>query len=377
MMRINRCLIMTLAVVGLLLQASVISAQPGPAGGIYSKPYLSGDEAAVKVGGYIDMEFKYDVSGNSTFDQHRLIPFFFAEVTPDLHFSSEIEYEHGGNVDNGGEVKVEYAVVDYRFTDAFQLRTGIVLTPLGRFNLVHDSPVNDLTDRPLVDRNIIPTTLSEAGVGLFGVAYPSEMSVLNYEVYLVNGFDDGMIRSDSTVRIRSGRGSQKSDNNRNKSLAARVNYSPRLGVDVGLSAYTGTYDDADEDRLTIVALDTDVRWGPLEAQAEYAQATIERSHLGLPRQTQRGYFLQGNVHFLQDRLKPGSTFTGVVRWDAVDYGRRGTPDNEEARLTFGVNYRPVEKAVFKTDFQFNWSKVPGGELVPQDERILASVAVYF
>lgn len=363
--------------------SGVASAEPGPRGGIYDKPYLTGDEA-VKVGGYVDMEFLYTdpadtaAGSSSTFDQHRLIPFLFAEVTPQLHFSTEIEYEHGGNFEEGGEITVEYMVVDYRFSDPFQVRTGIILAPLGRFNLVHDSPLNDLTDRPLVNRVIIPTTLSEAGAGLFGVIYPSKMAVMNYEVYVVNGFNEGIIAdSTGTVRLRDGRGSVSVDNNTSKSLVGRFNYSPRLGLDFGLSAHHGKYDDLAQDNITIVAADAEVRRGPLELLFEYAQASIERSHLGLSKQTQSGYYAQGNFHFLQDKLMPGSTFTGVVRWDWIDFGAKGTSDDRASRLTFGLNFRPVEKAVFKTDYQTNWMEVAGGTNERVDHRYLASVALYF
>lgn len=363
--------------------SGVALAQPGPRGGIYDKPYLEGD-GAVKVGGYVDMEFLYTdpadtaAGTSSTFDQHRLIPFLFAEVTPKLHFSTEIEYEHGGNVEAGGEIVVEYMVVDYNFTDAFQARTGIILAPLGRFNLLHDSPLNDLTDRPLVDRVIIPTTLSEAGAGLFGVIYPSQMAVMNYEAYVVNGFDEGILADSlGTVRLRDGRGSVSADNNTSKSLVGRFNYSPRLGLDFGLSAHHGKYDDQAQDNITIVAADVELRRGPLEVLFEYAQASIERSHLGLSKQTQAGYYAQGNFHFLQDKLMPGSTFTGVVRWDWIDFGTKGTPDDRTSRLTFGLNFRPVEKAVFKTDFQTNWMEPAGGTNERINHRYLASVALYF
>jgi hypothetical protein len=338
----------------------------------------------VKVGGYVDMEYRYtdpedtSASSTNTFDQRRLVPFLFAEVTSQLRFSTEIAFEHGGNVDQGGDIVVEHMVVDYRFADAFQARTGIILSPLGRFNLVHDSPLNDLTDRPLVDRLIIPTTLSEAGVGLFGVAYPNPLAVFNYEVYLVNGFDQGIIvDSQGTVRIPDGRGNQSDDNNANKALVARFNYDPRPGLDFGLSAHYGKYDDAGTDHLTLVAADLEVRRGPAEFLFEYAQAAVERSHLGLSRQTQVGFYAQGNVHFLKDRLMPGSTFTGVVRWDWIDFGAKGTPDERTSRLTFGLNFRPVEKVVFKTDFQTNWQEPAGGTNTRRDHRYLASVAVYF
>ena len=53
-------------------------------------------------------------------------------------------------------------------TDWLNYRGGIILSPLGKFNLVHDSPLQDLTERPMVSRFIIPTTLSESGMGFFG-----------------------------------------------------------------------------------------------------------------------------------------------------------------------------------------------------------------
>jgi hypothetical protein len=249
---------------------------------------------------------------------------------------------------------------------------------VGRFNLVHDSPVNDLTDRPLVDQHIIPTTLSEAGAGFFGTLYPSQLAVVNYEVYIVNGFNDGLITdSTGTVRVRDGRGSVKEDNNAAKSLTARVEYSPRLGVDLGLSTHVGKYDSDGTDLLTIFALDASLRRGPLELAGELAQAEADRDHLSLPRQTQRGFYLQSNVHFLQDKIKPQSTFTGVVRYDWVDFGVKGTPDKRISRLTFGVNYRPVEKAVFKTDFQTNWSRIPGSSTERDNYRIFVSASTYF
>jgi len=367
-------------VLGLFSGAS--AQRTGPRGGIYDKPYLK-EEGQVKVGGYVDMEFEYtdpaDTSSKSrsTFDQHRLIPFLFAEITPALHFSTEIEFEHGANVDKGGEIKVEYMVLDYRFTDLAQFRTGILLAPVGRFNLVHDSPINDLTDRPLVDQLIIPTTLSEAGAGFFGTLYPSQTAVVSYEVYIVNGFDDGLIGAGDRVRVRSGRGSVGEDNNAAKSFVARVEYSPRLGIDFGLSTHVGKYDSAGSDVLTIVAMDAGLRRGPVEFMGELAQAETDRDHLGLPRQTQRGYYLQGNLHFLQDKLLPQSTFTGVVRYDWVDFGVRGTPDERVSRLTLGLNFRPVEKAVLKTDFQTNWTRLPGGPTERDNHRVFVSAAAYF
>ena len=59
-------------------------------------------------------------------------------------------------------------MADFRLSEALNFRGGVILSPLGSFNLLHDSPLNDLTARPVVSRQIIPSTLSEAGMGFFG-----------------------------------------------------------------------------------------------------------------------------------------------------------------------------------------------------------------
>ena len=82
---------------------------------------------------------------------------------------------------------LEFGTIDFLLTDWINWRGGFLLTPLGKLNLVHDSPLQDFTDRPLVDQLIIPTTLTDLGMGFFGTMYPSELSKLDYEIYVTNG----------------------------------------------------------------------------------------------------------------------------------------------------------------------------------------------
>src|SRR4030095_5490984 len=91
-----------------------------------------------------------------------------------IFFATEIEWEHGGTPlkQNGsfvaGEVQLCVAPLDIRFLDQLSLRGGIILVPMGRFNINHDAPTQDLTDRPLALTYIIPSTWFEAGVGPSG-----------------------------------------------------------------------------------------------------------------------------------------------------------------------------------------------------------------
>ena len=362
--------------------------------GIYGKPFVKRFGSGTSLGGYVDVEYSNAIDAHtSVFDQRRLIPFIFSEITDRLHFGTEIEFEHAakievdeGEAEGAGEIKVEFATLDYAIHERFNVRGGLLLSPLGRFNLVHDSPVNDLTDRPLVDRDILPSTLSEPGVGVFGTIYPSARSLLSYELYLVNGFTSDIVTAEG-VRVRKGVGLSETDNNFGKSVVGRLALSPFLGLEVGASLHRGRYASADGDfsgqeRLTITALDATWQRGALEVLGEYG-----RVKAGLPPSAvlagldgeQEGYYVQANYHFGHGLVPPiaSSVFTAVVRWDEVDFARATTGDVAR-RFTTGLNWRPVEDAALKADFQWNWRTAPGSSTRGDvDRRVRVSMASYF
>lgn len=385
--------------------------------GIGSRPFVfRGANAAV--GGYVDLEFVRDFdAATTTFTQHRLIPFIFAEISERLHFGTEIEIEYGGpqSPTRDGEIKVEFAALDVAVSEAFNFRAGALLSPLGKFNLIHDSPVNDLTDRPLVDNRIIPTTLTEAGAGFFGRLYPSSGSVLTYEAYVVNGFNNSTLSYainagtgaiTPAMNVRSARGSMRTDNNAAKSLVGRLAFSPMLGVEIGASAHMGRYTDAASggEGLTIAVLDVIVARGRWELLGELATASLDVDPVGeAPRAraaflaargdtigfdaafaaapfttAQRGAYAQLNYHFGQGSLGfTNSTFTAVVRGDHLDLDA-DRDGNAQQRLSVGLNWRPIEQSAIKLDYQWNWLTPAGATAsAAPTNRLVASVATYF
>ena len=354
------------------------TSRPALAGGIYDKPYLREMGGRVSVGGYMDMEFERNEGGESSFDQHRLVPFLTGYVSERVTFSTEIEFEHGGNPSADGEVKIEYAVLDFALADAISFRGGVLLSPLGAFNVLHDSPLNDLTARPIVSRQLIPSTLSESGMGFFGKSPLGENWVLGYELYVVNGFNEGIINTDGVLRVRGGRGSQKADNNRNKAITARLGLSPRIGIDLGISVHSGTYDSQDEHRLNIAALDAKGVFGALEIQGELATVQAELDAAANPQTAggQWGAYLQTNHHILHDFMMPGSIVTLAVRGDWVDFDSDAEGDSENG-LTLGVNFRPTEETVFKADYNLRWTTDQLGARNSAPGRFFFSFATYF
>ena len=78
------------------------------------------------------------------FDQQRFVPFIYADITEHVKFASEIEIEHGIRETSDNEISLEFAHIDYLVHEPFNLRAGICSFPIGKFNLLHDSLLNDL-----------------------------------------------------------------------------------------------------------------------------------------------------------------------------------------------------------------------------------------
>jgi hypothetical protein len=375
------------------------SAMQGSGGLIYARPFVSSPKAIV--GGYMDVEyFNRKNQGNSYFDNHHLVPFIYADVSDRVKIAAEIEFEHGN------ELTVEFATIDYLIQEPINLRAGIILLPMGKFNLLHDAPLRDLTERPIVAQRIIPTTLHQPGIGAYGTFYPSALSKLDYEFYVLNGFTNAFGGEDNpnntsninqTNGIRSARSSSTEfDNNNGKSVTGRLAFSPVLGVEIGGSGFYGNYGTRKGDNLAIVALDWTFQRGPFELIGESAWAHIgdndknqDGTKNGNPEKMQ-GYYIQGNYHFLPEWLsklaptffkKEVSTFTAVLRWEETRLGQDLSGEarkiGEWQRWTFGLNFRPTEDSVFKTEFQYTPVGIDGDDNRIHDTAFVASWATYF
>lgn len=384
----NRTRLYSMMIV-LLALPPYLTAQSSGGQTLYQKPYLIEGKNA-RLGGYIDHEFKVDFEPDGSmksmsFTPHRLIPFIFSEIAPGIRFITEIEFEYGGNVDKDklGELKIEFAIVDMVWSEALTFRAGIILLPLGRFNLLHDSPVNDFTERPLVSRHLIPTTFMESGAGIFGSIYPTTLSMLSYELYVVNGLggDVGM------KGIRGGRPPLKSDNNQEKNVVGRLGFSPFLGLEVGGSVYAGRWNAATAAPdtslgVSILALDWSWEKGPFQLIGEAARASYE-----LPPETNAagwGGYAQLNFHFGHELIRrfPVSVFTASLRLELLDLNEHALDNggNDQRRLGLGLNFRPVEDTALKISYLWNETRDRAASTFDRDQafnQIRVSVATYF
>jgi hypothetical protein len=410
---------------------------------VYAKPFVAAPKAIV--GGYMDIQYRSQRKASieagdgrpgitNNFDQQRFVPFIYADITEHVKVATEIEIEHGvrESSENEIEVSLEFAFIDYLVNEPFNLRAGILLMPIGKFNLLHDSPLNDLTDRPLVSQFIIPSTMSETGAGFYGTLYPGRTSKMDYELYVTTGpcgyGSNGTPLVNEADGTRNGRqrtcaGHDGADINNGKSVVGRLAYSPMLGVEVAGSSYYGNANNngSTYTPLSITAIDWTIQRGPFEVIGEAAWAyargnsravqgnTIPgppgpgpfspgqlltgiggNSGQGTPPQRMSGFYIQGNYHFMPEflsrfspkRFGEGSTFTAVVRYDKVNTnldnsnGTGGWGNLEQ--ISFGLNYRPVEDTAIKISYQYQPKAFnPNTSERIHDSALVMSVATYF
>lgn len=322
------------------------------------------------LGGYGEIPFTKPFGGDSFFEARRLVFFFYSPISDRISFGSEVEFEMGGTPSKNsgniglGEVILEFAVVDFKIYDWLNLRGGVVLVPFGKFNVTHDSPTKELTDRPLLIRTIIPSTWFETGAGLFGVAHKGAFD-LNYEAYVIQGLDskiaDGMGN-------RAARGSLSQDNNDDKAVVGRVGlgYFDRVGRvnlqgELGVSYYDGAYNRAGA-RSRMLGGDLTLRLGKLELLGEVVRQwnqpgfddDWESSSRRRVPEGMFGFYLQINYRFFFEALRRAlpaslkdSTFTAVALFEWVDTDVDFRNENDRRRYVIGLNYRPIPSFVWK------------------------------
>lgn len=358
---------------------------PGAVGRYFQK--LTG----ATVGGYITEGLENFEGATRTFDNQRFIVFVGRELNDRIRFYSEIEFEQLASIEadpaesRGGALEVEQAWFDYGINEALTLRFGDVLVPFGQFNLHHDDPLQELVDRPLVDRRVIPSTWTETGLGAWGEWNPAEDLRVRYEAYAVNGLNSSI--SASTGGLRDARGSFGSDNNSDKALVGRVSVSPGPWLDVGLAGYTGDYD-TDNHRLNGGALDWVIKHGPAELVGEAArfdpQAGFNGSGSAVPDHLW-GAYVEGRYHWWPAWLSntflgrgfAHPRFTSTLRYDHAVIDQRSTAADagtfSSDRATLGLNYRPIEDFVLKLDYEINNGNLERGH----GNGLIAAAALSF
>lgn len=364
-------------------------------GGIYQRPFLV-TAGRTAVGGYAEGHagfFRTEGVGDGlNMELRRFNIFLFSSVGRRLRFISELEFEHGTE-----EIVLETALADFTVTPSFILRGGILLPPIGAFNVNHDGPRYDFIDRPLVSTQVIPATLSEVGFGAHGRLAPRGFSV-SYDAYLTQGLSDGVLLNETgRTHLGSGRSEERfaEDNNGSPALSARLAAQHRRWGELGVSLYTGIFnryridgEEVDEARrLSILAVDFATEIGAASLRGEAAWAAVDvpedlREFLG---HRQWGVHLDAVLPVWHPRIRglQEPVVSLGLRLERVDYNQ-GTFSatglnifDETTAATIALSFRPVAGTVFRANYRGESSRDLQGNAAVRTGGFQVGFATYF
>lgn len=344
-----------LALAGLMPPAGESHYGLGPSA---SKVYES--EGGVSIGGY--GEWLYRTRNGmtpDTLDMLRVVLYVGYHFSPNWVFNSELEWEHAGE-----EVGVEFATLDYLWREAMNFRAGLVLVPMGFVNELHEPTTLLGATRGLVERQLLPSTWREPGVGVFGDAGP-----FSYRAYVIDGFDATGFTAEG---LRGGRQEGMEALAEDLAVVGRLDWTATPGLLVGGSLYRG---DAGQSQaglgatgVTLAELHGEWRANGLWIRALAARGEVDdvaalNAAGGLTGAESVGEELAGAYveagYDLLDLFAPGSeqSLMPYARFETLDTQREvpagfaSDPANDTEVTSFGLRYAPLRGLVFKAEFQ--------------------------
>lgn len=328
-------------------------------------------------------------------DALRLILYTGYKFTDSIVFNSELEFEHGGYSDEHveGEVKVEFAYFDFLWKKEINFRAGQVLMPLGFINEIHEPPTILSVKRPYTERNIIPATWAEIGVGVHG-ELPANLS---YRAYLSTGLqatsrEEGLTEGFSASGIRGGRQAGKEAFARSLALSGRLDWTPLPGATFGVSVFTGNsgtnteHGEGPKITTNVMDLHAEYRARGWQLRGLYAQFTNSKggveqlgaaSEAGQVGTKADGAYVEAGYDVFNGRrgrqaLIPFLRLERLNTQKEVAPGVEADPAKDMKITTVGLTYKPIPQVAIKADVM----KVTNGARTGRNQFNLA-LGYYF
>ena len=372
-----------------------------------------------RVGGYGEVvaafknyginRFNGTSTGNSDFKRNTIsVPRFV--VAGDYKFTDrwmlgvEVEFESGGTgsayeientengeyeteVEKGGEVALEQFHLTYRLSNAFLVRVGHLIVPVGLTNAHHEPILFFGTVRPEGETTILPSTWHETGLSFLG-QFGRRWASFDYTAMVVAGLNANGF--DRNTWVAGGKqGLFETDNFPSPAYVARLDYRGIPGLRLGASFYYCKNTAANSDKPHTYTFDVPVRIWSVDAQYQHryfiARANILTGTLDNGVLLSQKNVKQSNkapysrVVPIADRAvsygaEAGARLKGFVHGermpDIIPFARYEYYNSQEKVKSFsynsklmvadprlktsmwvaGVNYRPLPYLVVKADY---------------------------
>lgn len=325
-------------------------------------------ETRLPVAGYMDFHVNKDRGEPARPDFHRFVLLFGHSFSDRIKFWSELELEHslveGG--EETGEIALEQAYLDFLIKPWFNLRGGMLLTPVGIINERHEPPAFNGVERPFVETTIIPSTWRELGFGFTGDLGRG----FRYRLYLLSSLDASRFNAENG--IAEGRTAGFDASFRNPAQSGRLEYAGLRRLTLGASLYTGKSGFnlvSVNPRVTLASFDGRYSYKRLDLRGLFANTwTSQARELNevLERRTGfvqnvakqlRGYYIEPALHILPRRLRSDLiVFTRYEKYNTqhrMPQGYVPLPQFNRSSWVTGVTYKPNADIALKFDYVVN------------------------
>ncbi len=317
--------------------------------------FVKAQTSGIKMYGYFDLEFEYNAGNEQRWDmdQHHFNVVTIYQIDKQWRVFSEIEWEHGisieadkGKAKGSGMVALERAWVEYKYSPKFKVKAGKFLIPFGLLNLSHDAT-------PTILLSFLPSSIygtHTAPAGYKSRLYPKFGN--GVQVLGNLGMGDGTLSYAAYISNGEGATPYKKDDNKNKAIGARALYSfMDDDMSLGLSYYTQEFGNSYNTQHNVFALDVKAVYDAFGFQAEAFFPELEGADVDTAGKfvpngkmtSALGYYTQLWYTFID-------IYTPVFQYNFYD-GDTDVANNEETRLTFGLNIAVTGQVFLKGEYQ--------------------------
>jgi len=357
-----------------------------------SGDYLKKLWGNTRVGGYGELDYIFrkdngNGNGGNTLDPHRVVLNVTSQLANWIDFNSELEWEHGGS-DGGadGSISVEQAYLTFRLNPALNVKTGVMLMPMGAINQNHEPVSFYSSARPALDTFLIPSTWQEMGVGISGALHKK----IDYQLMAVTGLDG--TKFDAENGLREGRQGFGKDSNRNFAVTGRIDVRPIENLITSLSLYSGNSAPSGSPTAytTVAAFDGRYRFNDFELAGEYVHVYQDRpdvlsTEIG---RNMSGYWVEGDWHALPTAWKKGKLANAdavfFARYSELNTQKGGAVDPAKTSgrfdrnyTTVGMSFMPIPSVAIKADYQFFGDRRATGEIPLDNDKFQVTVGFVF
>lgn len=345
-----------------------------------------------KLNGYGELEYIFtkdngNGNGGNTLTPHRVVLNVTSQLANWIDFNSELEWENGGS-DGGadGGISVEQAYLTFKLNQALNIKTGVMLMPMGAYNQNHE-PTNFYSSaRPALDTILIPTTWQEMGVGISGALHRK----VDYQLMAVTGLDGS--KFDGENGLREGRQGFVKDSNRNFAVTGRLDIRPIENLTTSFSFYSGNSAPSGTPTAytTVAAFDGRYRFNDFELAGEYVHVYQDRpevlnTEIG---RNMSGYWVEGAWHAMPKAWKKGKLSDAdavlFARYSELNTQSGGASDPAKNSgkfnrnyTTVGMSFMPIPSVAIKADYQFFGDHRAAGETALDNDKFQVTVGFVF